>query len=177
MNKTKNIVLTGLMIALGIVIVSVLKNFGGQPILRLFSPMHIPVLIAGLAIGPIEGILCGFFTPLLSYLINGLPPAGPFAMMAELSVYGFVTGYVMHKVEMGSFVKRMYIGLVCAMLLGRVAGGLVQGLIMSPMAGNAYSLQAWFSAYFVATAPAIVFDLIIIPILVGALKKANLIRN
>ena len=72
MNKTKNIVLSGLMIAIGIVIVSVLKNFGGQPILRLFSPMHFPIMIAGLAIGPIEGMICGILTPALSYLINQL---------------------------------------------------------------------------------------------------------
>ncbi|MBR2067308.1 MAG: ECF transporter S component [Solobacterium sp.] len=92
MKSTRNITLTGLMIAIGLLIVSVLKNFGGQPILKLFSPMHFPVYIAGLAIGPIEGLITGLFTPLLSYLINQLPPSGPLAMMGELAIYGLVCG-------------------------------------------------------------------------------------
>ena len=162
MKKTRNIVLTGLMIAIGIVIVTVLKNFGGQPILRLFSPMHFPVLIAGLVIGPVEGLICGVLTPALSYVINQLPPNGPFAMMAELGVYGLITGLCMRTFgKEKSLVK----------IIGRIAGGLVTGFILN--AGE-YSFSAWISAYFVGTAPAIIADLILIPIIVRALQKAHL---
>ena len=70
MRKTRSIVLTGLMIAIGLAIVTVLKNFGGQQINIMFSPMHFPVLIAGLAIGPAEGLVTGVVTPILSYLIK-----------------------------------------------------------------------------------------------------------
>ncbi len=171
MRKTRSIVLTGLMIAIGIVIVTILKNFGGQPILRLFSPMHFPVLIAGLVIGPVEGLICGLVTPALSYVINQLPPNGPFAMMAELGVYGLVTGLCMKAFKNDKGIVRIYLSLIAAMILGRIAGGLVTGFILN--AGE-YSFSAWISAYFVGTAPAIIADLILIPVIVKALQRAGL---
>ena len=173
MSKTRNIVLTGLMIAIGIVIVTVLKNFGGQPILRLFSPMHFPVLIAGLVIGPVEGMICGILTPALSYLINQLPPNGPWAMMAELGIYGLITGLCMRSFGKDRNMAKIYISLIIAMIAGRIAGGLVTGFILN--AGD-YSLSAWISAYFVGTAPAIIADLILIPLIVRALDRAGLIK-
>ncbi|MBR4162015.1 MAG: ECF transporter S component [Solobacterium sp.] len=170
MKKTRSIVLTGLMIAIGIVIVTILKNFGGQPILRLFSPMHFPVIVAGLVIGPVEGMICGILTPALSYLINQLPPAGPWAMMCELGTYGLVCGLGMKYLKQKGMTK-VYISLICAMILGRIVGGLVTGFILN--AGE-YSFSAWISAYFVGTAPAIVSDLILVPIIVKALQNAGL---
>ena len=172
--KTRSITLTGLMIAIGIVIVTVLKNFGGQPVLKLFSPMHFPVLIAGLAIGPLEGMVCGVLTPLLSYLINGLPPAGPMAMMAELGVYGLVTGLVMKGLGKVKGIKKIYIALITAMILGRIAGGLVTGFILN--AGD-YSVSMWISAYFIGTAPAIAADLILVPLIVSGFQKAGLAKK
>lgn len=174
MKKTRSITLTGLMIAFGIVIVTVLKNFGGQPILRLFSPMHFPVIVAGLAIGPLEGLVCGVVTPALSYLINQLPPAGPWAMMAELGVYGLVTGLLMKYLKKPEGTAKIYIALIAAMILGRIAGGLVTGFILN--AGQ-YSLDAWIAAYFAGTLPAIVTDLILIPIVVKALQNAGLAKK
>lgn len=169
--KTRSITLTGLMIALGIVIVTVLKNFGGQPILRLFSPMHFPVMLAGLAIGPLEGLICGVVTPALSYIINQLPPNGPWAMMAELGVYGLVTGLCMKTLKTENETVKIYISLITAMILGRIVGGLVTGFILN--AGE-YSISAWISAYFIGTAPAIISDLILVPIIVRALQRAGL---
>lgn len=174
MKKTRSIVLTGLMIAIGIVIVTILKNFGGQPILRLFSPMHFPVMIAGLVIGPVEGMICGILTPALSYLINQLPPAGPWAMMCELGTYGLVTGLGMKYLKSQKGMAKVYISLICAMILGRIVGGLVTGFILN--AGE-YSFSAWISAYFAGTAPAIVSDLILVPIIVRALQNAGLAQN
>jgi niacin transporter len=171
MNKTRNIVLTGLMIAIGIVIVTVLKNFGGQPILRLFSPMHFPVIVAGLVIGPVEGMICGIMTPALSYLINQLPPNGPWAMMVELGVYGLVCGLGMKMIKNDNPTVKIYLSLIAAMILGRIAGGFVTALFLS--AGE-YSFSAWISAYFIGTAPAIVADLILVPIIVRALQNAGL---
>ncbi len=173
MNKTRNIVLSGLLIAVGIVVVTVLKNFGGQPLLRTLSPMHFPVMLAGLVIGPVEGLVVGVMTPALSYLINQLPPNGPLAMMAELGTYGLVTGLMMKMLKSQKGYAKIYIALITAMILGRIVGGIVTGFILNQ--GN-YSVSMWISAYFVATAPAIVTDLILLPIIVKALQKAGLAR-
>lgn len=169
--NTRSIVLTGLMIAIGLVIVTVLKTFGGQTFNIMFSPMHFPVLIAGLAIGPAEGLAAGVVTPILNYIVNGMPPQGPLAMACELGMYGLVTGLVMRYVPGLKGTAKMYAALVIAMILGRVAGGLVTGFILN--AGK-YSVSLWISSYFAATAPAIVVDLTIVPLIVRALQKAGL---
>lgn len=171
MKTTRSIAMSGLCIAIGIVIVTVLKNFGGQPVLRLFSPMHFPVLLAGLTIGPIEGFVVGLLTPLLSYFINGLPPVGPWAMMAELATYGLVCGWGMNYLHRVKGTAKIYWSLIVSMILGRITGGLVTGFVLN---GGNYSLSLWIQAYFVSTAAAIVTDLVVIPILVRALQKANL---
>lgn len=178
MNRTRSIVETGLMIGIGLAIVTVLRSFGGQPILQLFSPMHITVLIAGLAIGPVEGLTAGVITPALSYMISGLPPQGPWAMMAELGMYGLITGLVMRCTKrIHNDTARIYMALVIAMIAGRIAGGLVQGLILSPMSSQTYTIAIWFSAYIAGTLPAIVLDLILVPVLIKALMKAGLNQN
>ncbi len=166
MHKTRSIVLTGLMIAIGLVIVTICRTLLGVSFMILFSPMHFPVLIAGLVLGPWEGLICGIVTPALSYLINGLPQIGPLAMMAELGVYGLVTGLIMKKADKRKM-SSIYLALVPAMIL--IAGGLITALLVS-----SYSFNVWITAYFVSTAPAIVIDLIVIPFLVKALQKAHL---
>ncbi len=173
-SKTREMVLTALMIAIGISIVTVLKNFGGQTILRLFSPMHFPVYIAGMVISPLSGFLCGIITPVLSYLINGLPPAGPLAMMCELGTYGLITGLCMKMIKSKKPLVKIYISLIVAMILGRIVGGLVTGFILN---GGDYSISLWISAYVIGTAPAIVSDFILIPIIVTALQKAGLAKK
>ena len=168
MHKTRSIVLTGLMIAIGLVIVTICRTLLGVSFMTLFSPMHFPVLIAGLVLGPWEGLICGIVTPALSYLISGLPQIGPLAMMAELGVYGLVAGLIMKKADKRKL-SSIYLALVPAMILGRIAGGLITALLVS-----SYSFNVWITAYFVSTAPAIVIDLIVIPFLVKALQKAHL---
>ena len=147
MHKTRSIVLTGLMIAIGLVIVTICRTLLGVSFMILFSPMHFPVLIAGLVLGPWEGLICGIVTPALSYLIIGLPQIGPLAMMAELGVYGLVTGLIMKKADKRKM-SSIYLALVPAMILGRIAGGLITALLVS-----SYSFNVWITAHFVSTAP------------------------
>ena len=60
----------------------------------IFSPMHIPVLIAGFLFGPLFGLGVGLLTPLLNSLITGMPPLYPVLppMMVECALYGAVFG-------------------------------------------------------------------------------------
>lgn len=169
--QTKRIVLTGLMIALGLVLpiaVSFIPNGG-----TLFSPMHIPALLAGLVLGPVEGLITGVATPLLSNVLRGMPPAAVAPAMAiELGVYGLVGGLCM-KVLKGNSMKELYISLIVAMILGRVAGGLGRALIFN---AGSYTLAAWFSSYVVSTIPGMITHLILIPMLAKALMKAGLTK-
>ena len=91
MKNTRNLILTAMFIAIGVVLPQafhMIPNAGSVVL-----PMHIPVLIAGFAVGPLLGAICGFFTPLLSHLIFGMPPAMVLpSMLCELTVYGLMTG-------------------------------------------------------------------------------------
>lgn len=141
----------------------------------LFSPMHLPVLLCGIICGPQYGLLCGLLGPFLSSLISGMPgPAILPSMMVELAVYGLVTGIMMYLVHTGKQVLDLYISLLTAMFAGRILAGILRALIF---AKGAYTIKAWATGYFVSCFPAIVLQLILIPVLYIALQKAGVVPN
>ena len=82
---------TALLLALGVMLPLVFHAFplGG----RIFLPMHIPVFIAGLMLGPISGLIVGAGSPVLSALVTGRPPVYYMVpMIFELATYGVVAG-------------------------------------------------------------------------------------
>ena len=86
--KSKKIVLSGLFIALGVVVPMIFHtvNLAGP----IFLPMHIPVLLAGFLLGPVYGGIVGIICPVISGLATGMPPLMPnMPIMAfELCGYG-----------------------------------------------------------------------------------------
>lgn len=170
MNSTRKIVLSAMFIAIGVVLPQafhMIPNAGS-----VILPMHIPVLVAGFAVGPVLGAVCGFLTPLLSHLIFSMPPAPVLpSMLCELSVYGFMTGLLNQILTMKKGIVKNYVVLILSMLCGRVTYGILNALIFR--AGN-YSLNAWLAAAFVTALPGIVIQLLLIPILVDRLQKAHL---
>ena len=171
MNKTKQIVLTALFVALGVALPQAfhaIPNAGS-----IFLPMHIPVLISGYAVGPVFGLLCGILTPLLSHLIFSMPPAPVLpGMLCELAMYGLMSGLLNKVVNIENRLVKNYVVLIGAMLCGRVTYGILNALVFK---AGSYSLQAWISAAFVTAIPGIIIQLVLIPILVDRLQKANLI--
>ena len=168
--KTKQLVLTALFIALGVVLPMAFHAIpnGGT----LFSPMHIPVLICGLVTGPVTGLIAGAATPVLSSVLTGMPPAPVLpGMVVELSIYGLVSGLMMKLLKNNKSFKKIYIALIVAMLCGRIAGGLINGLILN---AGSYTLAMWVTSYFVKGIAGIITHLLIIPVVVRALQKANL---
>ena len=141
----------------------------------LFSPIHIPVLICGLACGPLWGLVCGIIGPVLSSFITGLPPAAYLPpMMVELAAYGLITGGMMKIVRTGKLYPDLYISLVTAMVLGRVLAGLAKGFIF---ARGAFTIGLWATSYFLGSIPGIIVHLIVVPALTLALMKAKLIKG
>ncbi|WP_369298296.1 ECF transporter S component [uncultured Neglectibacter sp.] len=174
MTKTKKyiweMVVSALCVALGIVLpvaVHGIPNAGS-----ILLPMHIPVLLCGLLCGPAYGIACGILTPLLSSLITSMPPMAMLpSMICELAVYGFAAGLLILVIRTGSQVANVYISLIGAMLVGRVVYGVVNALIFR--AGE-YSMQMWLTASFVTALPGIIIQLVLLPLVVLALRKARL---
>lgn len=141
----------------------------------LFSPMHLPILLCGIVCGPGYGLICGILGPLLSSIITGMPGMGYLpTMMVELAVYGLISGLMMLLLHTGKQLTDIYISLLVAMLSGRIITGIVRALLFTP---GAYSLKLWATGYFVSCFPAIVMQLLVIPILYVALQRAGLLPN
>ena len=168
MSNTKKLVFAALCIALG---VALPVAFHGVPNAgNIFLPMHIPVLIAGLLCGPWLGVAVGALTPLLSCLISGMPPVAYLpSMICELAAYGLVAGLLAWLIR-GRF--GIVISLMGAMVAGRLVMGALNALIFR--AGE-YSLSVWLTASFVTALPGIIIQLLLIPTVIFALKKAKLI--
>ncbi len=171
MKKFGKLTVTALCLALCVVLPIVFHIIpeGGS----LFSPMHIPVFICGLACGGVWGLVCGILGPVLSSFITGMPNAAYLPpMLVELAAYGLITGAMMHFVRTGRLYADLYISLGTAMILGRVLAGLAKGFIF---ARGAFTIGMWAASYFAGSVPGIIAHLIIVPVLCSALMKARLI--
>lgn len=174
--QTEKIVLSGLFIAMGIVLAPVFHSAGlGQAI----SPLHFPVLIAGFIVGWKYALAIGIITPLLSFLMPfGIPDIITAAQIsAELAVYGLVIGLIYKFLK--PFKTRLfniYLSLIIAMLAGRIVGGAVTALTFG-LQGSTYGFQAFLGAYFVGTFPAIILQILIVPAIIeiyeNRLEKRN----
>ncbi|MBQ6715624.1 MAG: ECF transporter S component [Clostridia bacterium] len=139
-------------------------------------PMHLPVLIAGFVLGAPYAGLIGFVAPFLRFLFFGMPPLFPVgtAMAVEMCVYGVSAGFL-YKVfpKKNAFV---YVSLVLSMILGRIAWGAAQyAFLMSD--GSALTMDAFLAGAFVNAWPGIILQLVLVPAIVIALKKAKLIKD
>lgn len=138
------------------------------------SPMHIPILLCGFMCGWQYGLIAGFITPILRSLLFGMPPMIPMAvsMAFELAAYGLITGILYRALpKKPAFV---YVTLILSMLLGRVVWG-VASMIIYGATGGAFTFAAFIAGGFTNAIPGIILHIAIIPPIVMALKKAQVI--
>ncbi|MFI3164554.1 MAG: ECF transporter S component [Bacillota bacterium] len=170
MNKTstRKIVFSGLFLALALVLpflTGQIPEIGGM-----LLPMHLPVLICGLFLGPICGGAVGFIAPILRSLIWGMPYLLPTAvgMAFELCAYGIVSGLIIMAIGRSTF--STYLALIVAMVIGRIVYGGAATAIYSLM-GMSYSWTLFVSGTIVSGIPGIILQLVIVPPVVLALNK------
>ena len=136
-------------------------------------PMHIPVLIAGFACGPVIGFVVGVAAPMLSLLVHGAPALtqASFAMCLELATYGLIAGLLYSQLprKTGS----IYVSLITAMIVGRIVWGACM-LAFSSKYGLGFTYQMFITYAFIDAVPAILLHIVLIPAVVIALEKANL---
>ena len=140
-----------------------------------FSPMHLPVLLCGYFCGWPWGLVCGFVAPILRSVCFGMPQMFPSAvgMAFELAAYGFLTGLLFRLLP--KKLPYIYGSLIAAMLGGRAVGGLVNLVLLGLGSIPSYSLSVFWSSYFVGTWPGMVVQLILVPLLVEAMRRAGLL--
>jgi len=140
------------------------------------SPMHIPVLLCGFICGPYYAAVVGAVAPVLRYFMFGMPPLMPIgvSMCFELAVYGIVSGLLY--MALPKKTVYIYVSLISAMLLGRVVWGVARVLLMG-ISGVPFSWQLFISGAFVNAVPGIIIHIVLIPAVVIALKKAELLNE
>lgn len=95
--RTKKMIYGGLLTAVGLVLPQAFHVFG-QGVGMAFLPMHLPVMIAGILLGPCYGGLIGLIVPLVSSMLTGMPPVPKlYFMLVELVAYGIFTGIFIRK--------------------------------------------------------------------------------
>lgn len=84
-----------------------------------FLPMHLPIILAGLLLGPYAAAAAGAASPLISFLLTGMPSAAmlPF-MCVELCAYGLAAG----------FLRNAKMPTVLKVVIAQVAGRAVKAL-------------------------------------------------
>ena len=139
-------------------------------------PMHIPVLLCGFLCGPVWGCAVGLIAPILRSLLFSMPPLFPTAtaMAFELAAYGLLSG-LFYKL-LPKKAPYLYLSLILAMIGGRLVWGLAQTVLMG-MTGKSFTLTAFWTGAFANAWPGIILQLVLIPPVVAALKKAKLMPN
>ena len=172
-SSVRRLVLSGLFLALGLV----MPFLTGQipSIGSMLLPMHIPVLICGFVCGWPYGLAVGFITPLLRHWIFGMPPMpNAVAMAFELAVYGFCTG-LFHKLlpKKNVFV---YVSLILSMICGRIVWG-IASLVIYGLTDKAFTWQMFAAGAVVNAIPGIILQIVIIPPIIIALRRGNLLKD
>ncbi len=139
-------------------------------------PMHLPVLIAGFVLGAPYGAIIGLIAPFLRFFIFGMPPLFPVgaAMAVEMCVYGFAAGFFYRMLPKKDVF--VYVALVFSMIVGRIAWGAAQYVFLM-VNGSALTVKAFLAGAFVNAWPGIVLQLVLVPAVVIALKKAKLLKD
>ena len=165
--NTTKMILAALFLAFGILLPIIFHtvNLAGD----IFLPMHIPVMLCGFICGSMWGGVVGIFVVFLSSAITGMPPLYPVAlfMACELATYGIVCGLFRK-------VLNPIVTLIIAMICGRLVLGIVQYFLLTG-SSQPFVLNTFITSAFVTAIPGIIVQLILVPIIIIALKKARLI--
>ncbi|MFZ2257547.1 MAG: ECF transporter S component [Clostridiaceae bacterium] len=166
MYSAKKMTYSALFLAFGLIVPQAFHLFGGSG--PVFLPMHIPVLLAGFFLGGPTGAIIGLITPILSSLVTAMPqPPILYFMMAELTAYGFLAGYLFKTRKLN-----IYVALIGAMIGGRIilAGAVT---LLQPLLGFKLSPAVYLSGALLNGIPGMILQLFLIPVLVRLLNRAN----
>ena len=169
-------VLSASLMALGFVLPFFTGNI--PEIGNMLLPMHLPVLLCGLACGPIYGGVIGFALPLLRSLFLSRPVLYPnaIAMAFELAAYGLFIGIfyflLVKKAKLPTYPSAL-ISLLIAMIAGRAVWGVAQVLLLLG-SQKSFTFAIFLANGFLNAIPGIVLQIILIPALMLILTKSKL---
>lgn len=172
--RLKKLIYSGVFLAIALV----LPFLTGQipEIGNMLCPMHIPVILCGFVCGGAWGAAIGFIAPFLRFAIFSMPPIFPtgVGMAFELAAYGFFSGFFYKLLPKKT--PFIYASLIFSMIIGRLLWGGVRYLIAG-LAGSAFGFEAFWTGAVVTAIPGIIVQIVLIPLLILAFRKAKLMLN
>lgn len=163
--NTRKLTLTALFVAIGIVFPQVIHMFGGPGLGSVLLPMHIPVFIGAMLLGPFYGMIIAIASVITGMLL-GMPPLfiGIY-MLFELSSYAVVSGF---------FYKIQNFNVYLSFILGKIAGlidMMIVILIMIHFFDVSFPPSFGTLGMLIPGIPGIAIQLLIVPPLVLLLRK------
>lgn len=154
---TKQIVSSGLFIAMGVALPIMFHAFG---LGSTFLPMHIPVLLGGFFVDVPYAFAIGALTPILSSMFTGMPPAFPVLpyMIFELAAYGAVASFAYKRLHWN-----VYLSLVCSMISGRVVAGFIVWILAAFFSVKLPGPIPFIAGAIAKGIPGIIIQLVFIP--------------
>ena len=170
-SSVRQIVLAALFLALAFVLPMITGHV--PQVGNMLCPMHFPILLCGFVLGGPWGLAVGFAAPLLRSVLFGMPPMFPIAisMAFELATYGAVSGWLYRRVK--HTMPMIYAVLLAAMAAGRLVWGAVR-FVLAGLTGGSFPFSAFLSGALFTAVPGIVAQLVLIPLILTALRKAGL---
>lgn len=171
--KVKKITFGGLMLAFAVLIPQMFHLTGNIQNGQMFLPMHMPVLLSGLILGPYFGTVIGILSPIMSTTMTGMPTFArlPF-MIIELAAYGFFSGLLYKGFRLCKHKLGLIIVLVLSMLIGRLVYAaslfIASELLQIPCGGIMAAVTATVNGLV-----GIAIQLTLIPIIVIALERSG----
>ena len=169
--STTNIVMSGLLIAIGVIVPSIFHTAGIAG--NIFLPMHIPVLLGGFLLSPIYALLVGMLTPILNNLLTGMPPLFPMTliMVFELGVYGFVASYLYKRLRVP-----VILSLLISMIVGRIVSGVVVYILTMAFSTVKMDPLLFVKGGVITGIPGIIIQIVLIPMLMHAINRYTTIN-
>ncbi|HKL41079.1 MAG TPA: ECF transporter S component [Clostridia bacterium] len=163
--NTKELSLSGLLIALGLILPMVFHAFGGAG--KIFLPMHLTVLVAGFLLSPLNALAVGMLTPFLSSVLTGMPVTFPMMpiMIVELGTYALVISLLNKK-----RIESIYLRLIVAMVTGRIMAGFMV-FAMATTVGLKMKSIIFVQGSIITGLPGILIQLIMIPLIIKLLGQ------
>ncbi|MCL2235721.1 MAG: ECF transporter S component [Defluviitaleaceae bacterium] len=168
----QNLVLAALFFAIGIILPVIVGNTHWTGAMLL--PMHLPVLMAGIILGPRYAGIIGILLPITAFLLGHAPPFPHviIAMSFELPFYGIAAGILFGKLP--KTFPFLMVSLVGAMIIGRVASAIANLVVLNLFTDTPpFSFEVFLTGAFVTALPGIIIQIVLIPILIVALQRAG----
>ena len=166
-----NLVTASMLFAVGLALPFLTAQL--QSLGNMLLPMHLPILLCGFICGWKYGLFCGAALPIVRSLLFSMPPLYPSAVTYafELAAYGFFTGFIFLLFKKKNLTA-VYVSLISAMLIGRVVKGIASAVCYG-IISKSYTFMMFISGAFVEAVPGIVIQLLVIPAVLVAMKKAS----